>query len=280
MPGPDATPADASTRELVRFYLVDHRTFLGKAIDVALLLVNVVFVSILVIETYPTSAEVRQLLWSLEIGVALVLLVEYALRLYGAANRTAEFVNPYTVVDLVSLLPTLVVLVLPLPATAMNIGFLRVLRVLRALRFYRFTRDQEFFFGTLSVEALRATKLLLTVLVVLFTTAGLFFSFEHAANPAVSNFGDAFYYTVVAVTTVGFGDIIPVTALGRWVTVAAILVGIVVIPWQASKIIKEWTHRGKINVTCPVCGLAYHDSDASHCKACGSVIYHEYDSRE
>lgn len=280
MAASDAAPESASPRELVRFYLVDHETLPGKVVDVSLLLLNLAFVGILVLETYPASAATRQLLWHFEIGIVLVLLAEYVLRLYGARDRTTEFFDPYTLVDLVSILPTLVVLVAPLPATAMNIGFLRVLRVVRALRFYRFTKDQEFFFGTLSVEALRATKLLLTILVVLFTTAGLFYSFEQTANPNVSNFGDAFYYTVVSVTTVGFGDIVPVTQLGRWVTVSAILGGIVVIPWQASKIVREWAHRDKVSVTCPECGLAHHDADASHCKACGSVIYQEYDSRE
>ncbi|HKJ59448.1 MAG TPA: ion transporter, partial [Halobacteriales archaeon] len=61
---------------------------------------------------------------------------------------------------------------------------------------------------------------------------------------------------------------------------AALVVGLVLIPWQASRIIKEWTSRDKVNVVCPNCGLAYHDQDAVHCKACGHVIYQEYDSRE
>jgi voltage-gated potassium channel len=64
------------------------------------------------------------------------------------------------------------------------------------------------------------------------------------------------------------------------VTVAAVLAAIVLIPWQAGKIVREWTNREKVNVTCPDCGLSYHDADASHCKACGHVIYQEYDSRQ
>jgi voltage-gated potassium channel len=145
---------------------------------------------------------------------------------------------------------------------------------------HRFTQDAEFFFGTVSDNTLRAMKLLLTILVLLFVSAGLFYSAEHASNPGVATFGDAFYYTVVSLSTVGFGDIIPVTAAGRWVTVGSILAAIIVIPRQASKILREWTSADKVNVTCPDCGLAYHDPDASHCKACGHVIYQEYDSRE
>jgi voltage-gated potassium channel len=57
-----------------------------------------------------------------------------------------------------------------------------------------------------------------------------------------------------------------------------ILSGIVLIPWQVSKIIKEWVHMAsKTEITCPGCGLRYHDKDASHCKSCGHLIYQEYD---
>ncbi|MFD1563188.1 potassium channel family protein [Haloarchaeobius amylolyticus] len=275
----DPSPTQRDRRELVRFYLLDHRTPLGKAIDIALLALNLVFVVVFVAETYPLSAALQATLWRFEVAIASVFLVEYVLRLYGARNRLAEAADPYTVADVLAILPTFLVLVVP-GATIANVGFLRAIRVLRALRFYRFTQDAEFFFGTVSDNALRALKLLLTVLVLLFVFAGLFYSAEHAANPEVSTFGDAFYYVVVALSTVGFGDIIPYTAAGRWVTVAAILIGIIVIPWQASKIVREWSRRDKVDVTCPNCGLSAHDRDASHCKACGHVIYQEADSSE
>jgi voltage-gated potassium channel len=274
-------PADDARgpRALVRFYLLDHRTALGKAIDVALLGLNLVFVGIFVAETYPLEAWLGDVLWELEVAIAAVFLVEYVLRLYGAKDRIAEALNGYTVVDLLAILPTLVVLVFSTPAVAVNVGFLRALRVIRVLRFYRFTRDAEFFFGTVTDNTLRALKLLLTVLVVFFVSAGLFYTVEHAVNPDVDTFGDAFYYTVVTLSTVGFGDILPVTQAGRAVTVASILAGFIVLPWQASKIVREWAGRDKVEVTCPECGLGYHDRDASHCKACGHVIYQEFDSR-
>jgi len=276
----DSPSTDDGFRRQVRFYLLDHESYLGKAIDVALLVLNLVFVGVYVAQTYPVAPETRSLLWRLEVAIGVVFATEYALRLYGAADRLGEFFNGYTMVDLVAILPTFVLVALPVSAVPFNVGFLRVLRVIRVLRFYRFTDDAEFFFGTIDDNALRSVKLLLTVLVIFFVSAGLFHSAEVASNPDVATFGDAFYYIVVAITTVGFGDIIPVTQAGRWVTVGAIIVGIIVIPWQAGKIVKEWRTRDKIEVTCPDCGLAAHDADASHCKACGHLIYQEYDPQE
>lgn len=79
---------------------------------------------------------------------------------------------------------------------------------------------------------------------------------EHAVNPGVATFSDAFYFTVVALTTVGFGDIVPVTRLGRAVTVGAILAAVILIPWQAGRIVRAWTgpSREKVDMTCPNCG--------------------------
>jgi voltage-gated potassium channel len=273
-----STKQDEGVRGLVRFYLVDHQTAVGKVIDVSLLALNLLFVAIFVAQTYPITPETRSLLWRLEVGIAVLFAGEYALRIYGSPERVAEVFNSYTMVDLLAVVPTFAVLVLPTSAVALNVGFLRVLRVVRVLRFYRFTKDAEFFFGTISDNTLRAVKLLLTVLVIFFVSAGVFFSVEQAANPAVDTFGDAFYYIVVTVSTVGFGDITPVTAAGRWVTVATILTGIIVIPWQAGKIVKEWQTRDRKAVTCPDCGLREHDPDATHCKSCGHVIYQETDS--
>ncbi|MFA9518705.1 ion transporter [Halopenitus sp. H-Gu1] len=279
--GRDASvPGERNLRELVQFYLLDHRTIPGKIIDIALLGLNLVFVAIFIVETYPIAADLRSLIWGLEVGLALIFAVEYILRLYGAPNRVAEFFKGYTMVDLIAILPTLLVFVFPVPISALQIGFLRAIRVVRVLRFYRFTEDAEFFFGTVADNTLRAVKLLLTILVLLFISAGLFYSVEHATNPDVMTFGDAFYYAVISLSTTGFGDIIPATTAGRWVTVGSILAAIIVIPRQASKFVREWTSKEKINVTCPHCGLAYHDPDASHCKACGHVIYQEIDSRE
>jgi voltage-gated potassium channel len=63
-------------------------------------------------------------------------------------------------------------------------------------------------------------------------------------------------------------------------TVATIFAGSIRIPRQASEIVREWASRDTVDVTCQNCGLSRHDPDASHCKACGEVIFQEYDGRE
>jgi voltage-gated potassium channel len=160
----------------------------------------------------------------------------------------------------------------------LKIGFIRIIRVLRIFRFLRFTTDPIFFFGNISIRLLKVIRLLFTILLIFFVSSGLIWFAENEINPQIKNFGDAFYFSVVSLTTVGFGDIIPISEGGRWVTVFMILSGIILIPWQVGQIVKEWFGFSlKKEVVCPRCGLKYHDRDASHCKACGHVIFQEYD---
>jgi voltage-gated potassium channel len=142
-------------------------------------------------------------------------------------------------------------------------------------RFLRFIKDPHFFFGNVTYYGLKVLRLVFTVFIIFFISAGLFFYVEHTVNPSLSNFGDAFYFTVVTLTTVGFGDITPMSQGGKMVTVLMILSGIILIPWQAGQIIREWVHVRKKHRPCPKCGLQYHDPDATHCKHCGHVVFQE-----
>jgi voltage-gated potassium channel len=267
-------------RETLQFYLIDCKTALGKTIDIFIILLNLFVCAILVIETYPVSEATRQLLWKMEVIIVLFFIIEYAARLYGAKSRFKQLVDIYSIIDLIAILPTLSLLILPLFGITLKFDFvklIRVFRVFRIFRFLRFTADPVFFFGSLNLHVLEVVRLFLTIFMIFFISSGLFFYVESGINADVRTFGDAFYFTVVALTTVGFGDITPMSEGGRWVTVLMILSGITLIPWQVSRIIKEWVHMAsKKEIICPGCGLRYHDKDASHCKSCGHLIYQEY----
>ena len=266
----------SSLREKIQFYLIDCKTIPGKIIDVFIILLNVLVCILFVIDTYDISASYRTLLLNTEIIVTVFFIIEYAARLYGARKRLKHLFNIYSIIDLIAILPVCFSLFLP---TAMSFGFIRIIRVLRVFRFLRFTADPVFFFGSISTRLLKVVRLMFTILLIFFISSGLFWFAENIQNPKVHHFDDAFYFSVVTLTTVGFGDITPVSAWGRWVTVLMILSGIILIPWQVGLIVKEWfLMKAKKDVTCLQCGLNGHDEDASHCKACGHVIYQKFEA--
>lgn len=274
-------PDDKSFRKTLQFYLIDCHTPLGKFLDIVIVILNLAVCLLLVAETYPISAAAKAILWKCDIGVVAFFIMEYAARIYAASDRKRQLIDIYSLIDLVAILPTLSLLVLPLFGIGLDLGFIKMIRgfrVFRIFRFLRFTADPDFFFGRLTRQVLTVLRLIFTIVMIFFISAGLFYHVENSVNPHVQNFGDAFYFTVVALTTVGFGDITPLSQSGKWVTVLMIISGIILIPWQASRIVKEWIHMAqKVEVVCPNCGLRYHDKDASHCKSCGHVIYQVYD---
>jgi len=275
----ESTPG--TFRETLQFYLIDCKTPLGKVIDIAIIFLNLVICAIVVIETYPLSDATKALLWKAEVVIVMFFIVEYGARLYGAKSRLQQLKDIYSVIDLIAILPTLFLLLLPALGLTQYLGFIKVIRVLRVFRifrFLRFTADPDFFFGSINMRLLNVVRLFITILMIFFVSSGLFFQVESNVNPNVRTFGDAFYFTVVALTTVGFGDIIPLSAAGKWVTVLMILSGIILIPWEVSRIVREWIHMAsKKESICPGCGLRFHDKDASHCKSCGHIIFQEYD---
>jgi voltage-gated potassium channel len=266
-------------RETIQFYLVDCKTPLGKIIDIFIIMMNLFICAILVIETYAVSQETLSLLWQIEKVIVFFFVIEYLARLYGADNRGRQLIDIYNIMDLIAIMPTLILIIFPyfgLTHDVHFIQFIRIIRIFRIFRFFRFLATPNFFFGSLTMHVLKVIKLFMTIFMIFFISSGCFLFFEKGTNPNVKTFGDAFYFTVVTLTTVGFGDIAPVTGGGRMVTVIMIISGIILIPWQASQIVKEWVHMSaKRDVICKKCGLRYHDRDASHCKSCGSIIYQE-----
>jgi len=278
----DPTPQAARDfRSALQFYLIDCTTLPGKLIDILIIGLNLAVCAILVVETYPVSAAVKTFMWRAEILIVSVFILEYAARLYGARDRWKQMRDIYSIIDLVAILPTLILVVysaVGLEADLGGLGVVRGLRIFRILRFFRFTADPDFFFGRITHQLLRVLRLFLTIVIIFFVSSILFYEVEHPVNPGVATFTDAFYFTVVALTTVGFGDITPLSEGGKWVTILMILSGIVLIPWQVSRIVREWIHIArKRDIVCSHCGLRYHDEDASHCKSCGHIIYQEYD---
>ena len=266
-----------SFRETVQFYMIDFKTPLGRAIDIFIIALNLIAVSIFVLHTYDLSSAQQEMLWRLEIAVVGVFIIEYALRLYGAPDRGKHLKDAYSMIDLAAILPTLILLALPASFFVYDIRFIQILRVLavfRIFRFLRFVSKSHMLFETISQGKINIAQLVFSVVIFFFVYSGIFYFVESPLNPKVNNFGDAFYFIVVAVSTVGFGDIVPVTGVGKLVTVVMIISGIILIPFQAARIFRAWmaSDRERKVQICPGCGLDRHDADARYCKACGEAL--------
>jgi voltage-gated potassium channel len=261
-------------KEKISYYLNSNESAPGRVVDLCLIVVNIFACGLIVIESY--APEQGWPLWVkiAEFTVVFIFSSEYILRIISAEKKLKYIFSFYGLIDLISILPSII--------TIEGFNFLRALKVLRILRFLRLLEDNTFFFGKISRVKLQAVKTVFTVFTILFVFSGfIYFAESTSNNPNVliHTFGEAFYYVVSTLSTVGFGDFVTVTPLGRAFTVIMIMSGAILVPWQAGKLIRMLIldDASKNSVTCSKCGLVGHDHDASHCKACGNVIFQKYD---
>lgn len=164
-----------------------------------------------------------------EIVVVALFTVEYVLRVWAAPNRLRYVFSVFGIIDLLSILPTILLVGYELQA-------LRALRLIRVLRLFKLVRYVKAFERL--ARAFRSVLAELTVFagvaaVVLYLCASAIYWFEHEAQPeAFASIPHAMWWAVVTLTTVGYGDVYPVTAGGRIFTGLMLLValGIVAVP--------------------------------------------------
>jgi voltage-gated potassium channel len=262
--------ADPGLQERVDAILSSQSTRVGQLIELAVGILILVVCGLFVAESMPIDSQTYGILVGIETSITIVFLIEYVARLWAKRFSLRFMFSRLAIIDLLAVLPLL------FPAS--HLQFVRVLRLIRILRLARLLQNEKFFFGEVTATHLAVLRILLTVFSLVFITGGLLYDIESPVNDAFTTMLDGVYFAVVTLTTVGFGDITPQTEAGRVVTMVMILAGVMVIPWQLTNLVRRIVlESNKRAAVCTSCGLQYHDPDASHCKACGSLIYQEYD---
>ncbi|OLP18037.1 Ion transporter [Leptolyngbya sp. 'hensonii'] len=253
-------------RQKLTSYLEDIDTSIGKVVNLSIaglvLLSSLIFVA----ETYPITRGVRQVLDTIDLSILILFGAEYLLRLWCAEKRLRYFFSLYSLIDLLAILPFLL--------GAANISFVRVLRWFRILKLIRLLEGRTLLGYVSSDDGFIFTRILFTLFAIVFVYSGLIYQVEHPANPSGFNtFLDAVYFSIATMTTVGFGDIAPVSQVGRLLAVSMILTGVALIPWQVGDLIKRLARTSdRKELPCSGCGLFLHDTDARFCKNCGTAL--------
>lgn len=255
-----------SLRETVRFYLDDIETPIGKAISLQITALVLLSSAIFVAETYAIAPALRLQLEILDRIILVVFLLEYLLRLWSAEKPLRYFFSLYSLIDLLAVVPFLL--------TSVDIRFIRLFRWFRILKLIRFIEGRTIFGYVSSEDSVALARILFTLFAIVFVYSGLIYQVEHPVNAVrFRTFLDAVYFSIATMTTVGFGDVTPVSETGRFLTILMILTGIALIPWQLGDLIKRLVKStNQMETLCSNCSLSLHDADARFCKVCGSPL--------
>ncbi|MEY3766849.1 MAG: ion transporter [Betaproteobacteria bacterium] len=180
-----------------------------------------------------------------------VFTVEYLLRLYAApenpsfkhrfAPRWSYVWSGHALIDLMTILPFLLEALLP---SALDLRFLRVFRLMRMLKLTRYTSATKTLYKVVLREwqVILASVFVMLLMVVL--TASLGYLFEHEAQPdKFENIPQSIYWAVVTLASVGYGDISPITPMGRALTVVLALLGIGIFAIPAGLLASAFTDQ-------------------------------------
>ena len=205
----------------------------------------------------------------LDLALAVILFADLTARWLISDSARAFFTkNPFHWADMI------VILSLIAPLVFGDFAFLRVLRALRVARSYHVLkelRDDSRFFRRNEDVIQRSVNLFVFVFIV----SGTVHALQKDINPAISTWLDALYFTMSALTTTGFGDIVLVGISGRWLSIAILVVGVGLFLHLLQSVFQP----RKVRQKCESCGLLLHEPDAIHCKHCGAEMAIETEGR-
>ncbi|SMC09763.1 ion transporter [Nitratiruptor tergarcus] len=148
-------------------------------------------------------------------------------------KKKLEYIfSPLAIIDLLAIIPSY-----------REVRILRIFVLFRVFKLLRYSQNITHFFQVLSSKKIELYTLLLLVAFVVLVSGISLYVFEEQKNPAISTLFDAFYWSLVTISTVGYGDITPQTAEGRSITLVIILVGVGLISFATSIIVSAFSEK-------------------------------------
>jgi voltage-gated potassium channel len=266
----DRSPA----REHLREIIFEAETPAGRRFDVILLWLICLSVLAVILESVPEiAAKYAAPLRAVEWGFTVIFTIEYLLRLYVVRHPFHYARSFYGIVDVLSILPTYLMALFPGVQALLVIRVLRMMRMFRVFKMVRHVNGAE-----LLVRALYAGRAKITVffsfMLALTVIAGTLMYLVEGPEGGFTSIPTAIYWAIVTITTLGFGDITPGTALGRMLTSVLVLTGYAIIAVPTGIVSSEISKLDGNDSTdaCPSCGVHGHLPDARFCRRCGAPM--------
>ena len=259
-------------RERIRHVIFDHDTRQSRWFDVGLMGLIVFSVLLVMLETVDqVEARYGTTLLVLEWIVTILFTFEYIARLLTADSKVRYARSFFGVVDFLAILPVYLSLFLPGAQSRLVIRSLRLLRVFRVLKMARWLSEANYLIRAIKASSRKIVVFLVVVVLINVIVGSSMYLIEGPENGFDSMFR-GLYWSIVTMSTVGFGDIAPSTPPGQVLAAILMITGYSVIAVPTGIVSAEVATSGQHDKACPGCGSAVHSRTARFCDACGTEL--------
>jgi len=213
---------------------------------------------------------------ALEWMFTILFTVEYGLRL-ACVDRPLRYARSFFgIVDLVAVLPSYLTFFFPEAQALIDVRILRLLRVFRIFKLTRYMAEYQML-GRAMANSMRKILVFLSVVVMIVLIVGtLMYVLEGPAN-GFTSIPKSVYWAISTLSTVGYGDIVPGTEIGRALASLMMLIGWGILAVPTGIVSAEMTahHFRELRIEeakCAACGATNHEADASFCRLCGAEL--------
>jgi len=270
-------PKLSPIREQIHEIIFEADTPAGKGFDIGLLILILASVLVVMLESVDRiNEQYEEVFRAMEWIFTGLFTVEYLLRLYCVHRPMRYATSFFGIIDLLAILPTYLSIFFAGTQYLLVIRGLRLLRIFRIFKLGHFMSEGEIIIKAMRASRAKITVFLFFILLVVIIIGSVMYLVEGGQNPAFTSIPRSIYWTIVTLTTVGFGDITPQTELGQFLSAIIMILGYAVIAVPTGIVSAEFIESQRKDYidtrSCRSCGNEGHDADASHCKYCGSEL--------
>lgn len=259
--------------------IFEANTPYGKLFDILLLLLILVSVGLVMMESIPAiNARYHLTLIILEWILTILFTIEYILRIYCVKNKWRYILSFYGVIDLLSILPFYLGFFFVAGKYLSSIRILRLLRVFRIFNLTQFTHGRNVLMIGLKESRDKIIVFLSFVILIVVVIGSIMYAVEHDhPESGFTSIPISIYWAIVTLTTVGYGDVSPVTGLGQFLASLVMIIGYGIIAVPTGIVTMEMNKASKNDIPknterCRNCGDDYHLDGSIYCKTCGHKL--------
>jgi voltage-gated potassium channel len=266
-------PEDILWKRFLYRIIYRSDTKLGKLFDIILLALILLSTSIIMMESVPKlDRRFHYTFLVLEWVISIFFTLEYSMRIAVVKNKRSYIFSFMGIIDFLALAPFFLSFFFPVTKYFLIFRMLRMLRIFRIFNLLDFMND-----GYLIVRALRNSSrkiyIFLLFLIIFSVIVGSLMFMVEGGRQGFETIPQSIYWAVVTVTTVGYGDVSPITPLGKFFAVVLMLAGYSIIAVPTGIVTAEMRNkRQNLEKICDRCGNEDIDDDARYCKQCGQKL--------